>query len=125
MAVLGSVIPVLRIFDEAKAREFYVDFLGFKIVFEHRFGDIFPIYMGISQSDCVLHLTEHHGDACPGTAVRISAGDVEQLGKTLAAKDYKYAKPGACEKSPWGTIELTIADPFGNKLTFFQEVGAP
>ena len=26
-----KTIPVLRILDEAKAKEFYVDFLGFKI----------------------------------------------------------------------------------------------
>jgi hypothetical protein len=28
---LGRTTPILRIFDEAKAREFYVDFLGFDI----------------------------------------------------------------------------------------------
>jgi hypothetical protein len=27
--------PILRIFDEAKARELYVDFLGFTIDWEH------------------------------------------------------------------------------------------
>ena len=26
---LGPITPILRIFDEAKAREFYVGFLGF------------------------------------------------------------------------------------------------
>lgn len=26
-----QVIPILRIFDEAKAREFYVEFLGFRV----------------------------------------------------------------------------------------------
>jgi hypothetical protein len=27
----GKTTPILRIFDEAKAREFYVDFLGFGV----------------------------------------------------------------------------------------------
>jgi catechol 2,3-dioxygenase-like lactoylglutathione lyase family enzyme len=27
----GKTTPILRIFDEAKAREFYVDFLGFRV----------------------------------------------------------------------------------------------
>ncbi len=27
----GHPIPILRIFDEAKARAFYVDFLGFTV----------------------------------------------------------------------------------------------
>ena len=29
-------IPVLRIFDLAKAKEFYLDFLGFRLEWEHR-----------------------------------------------------------------------------------------
>ena len=36
---LGTVTPILRIFDEAMAREFYVDFLGFKVDWEHRFDN--------------------------------------------------------------------------------------
>ncbi len=121
MTVLSSVVPVLRIFDEPKAREFYVDFLGFKIDFEHRYGDNFPIYIGISHSNCVLHLSEHHGDASPGSHVRIETGDVDQLCRALTAKNYRYAKPGRPEGTPWGTQELTIDDPFGNKLTFVQQ----
>jgi hypothetical protein len=30
-----ETIPILRIFDEVKAREFYVDFRGFNIDWEH------------------------------------------------------------------------------------------
>lgn len=29
-------IPILRIFDYQKAIEFYIDWLGFEIVWEHR-----------------------------------------------------------------------------------------
>jgi Glyoxalase superfamily protein len=28
---LGKTVPILRMFDEAKAKEFYVDFLGFSV----------------------------------------------------------------------------------------------
>jgi len=56
---LGRTVPTLRIFDEAKAREFYVDFLGFAIDWEHRFEDGLPLYMQLSKDDCVLHLSEH------------------------------------------------------------------
>src|SRR3954468_24119707 len=31
-------IPILRIFDVEKAREFYLDFLGFSMDWDHRFG---------------------------------------------------------------------------------------
>jgi hypothetical protein len=33
---MSRIIPVFRIFDVAKAREFYLEFLGFAVVFEHR-----------------------------------------------------------------------------------------
>ena len=58
-----KVIPVLRIFDLAKAKEFYLDWLGFTIDWEHRFTKNFPLYMQISLEDIVLHLTEHYGDS--------------------------------------------------------------
>lgn len=61
--------PLMRIFDVAKAREFYVDFLGFTVDWEHRFDETAPLYMQVSRAGLVLHLTEHHGDACPGSAV--------------------------------------------------------
>ena len=66
---LGKVIPILRIFDEAKALEFYVDFLGFKVDWQHRFEANFPLYLQVSLGECALHLSEHHGDASPGAAV--------------------------------------------------------
>jgi uncharacterized glyoxalase superfamily protein PhnB len=120
VATLGVIIPVLRIFDEQKAREFYLAFLGFKVDFEHRFGDNFPLYMGISHCGCRLHLSEHHGDGAPGIQIRIEADDVAGFAASLAAKDYRYAKPGAPERTPWDTIELCITDPFGNRLRFVQ-----
>ena len=121
MPSFGPVVPILRIFDEAKAREFYVGFLGFRIVFEHRFGDNFPLYLGVSLGGCELHLSEHHGDACPGAHVRMRADDIAGFLKSLREKAYRYAKPGEPEQMPWGSLELTIADPFGNRLTFTQE----
>ncbi len=40
-----QTIPILRIFDEEKAREFYVDFLGMSLEWAHRFEPGLPIYM--------------------------------------------------------------------------------
>lgn len=122
MTKFNGIIPVLRIFDEAKTREFYIEFLGFDQIFQHTFGDNFPIYIGVAHSGCVLHLSEHHGDTSPGAALRISTDDVDAYSKLLAAKDYKYAKPGAATLTPWGTKEITLTDPFGNRLVFYEEV---
>jgi catechol 2,3-dioxygenase-like lactoylglutathione lyase family enzyme len=109
-------IPILRIFDEEKMREFYVDFLGFKIDWEHRFEPGTPLYLSISKGDCVIHLSEHHGDAGPGASLRIETGELDEYHRELTAKKYKYYRPGI-EQRDWGR-DMTVGDPFGNRLTF-------
>src|SRR5688572_29948094 len=115
----GKTTPILRIFDERKAREFYLDFLGFKVDWEHRFEPGMPLYMQVSRDGCILHLSEHHGDATPGSAVRVMVDDVDAFQRELIVKPYKYARPGA-EDMPWGTRDMSIKDPFGNRLTFWS-----
>ena len=120
MPTLKRLTPIFRSFDATKAKEFYVGFLDFTVEFEHRFGENYPLYMGLSRDGVFLHLSEHHGDACPGGNIRIETDDVRALCRTLQAKDYQYAKPGDPQEQPWGNLELTVTDPFGNKLTFWQ-----
>ena len=120
---LGAPVPILRIFDDSKAREFYIEFLGFTVDWEHRFADDLPLYMQVSRDGCVIHLSEHHGDACPGAAIRIRTGDVKALHAELTAKSYRYARPG-CEPTNWGTVEMAVTDPFGNRLVLFEPVEA-
>jgi uncharacterized glyoxalase superfamily protein PhnB len=112
-----STVPVLRIFDETKAREFYVEFLGFQINWEHRFEVNLPLYMQVSRNGCILHLSEHHGDCCPGAAIRVATDKLDAFRDELISKQYRYASPGI-EKMPWGTREMSITDPFGNRITF-------
>jgi uncharacterized glyoxalase superfamily protein PhnB len=118
---LGKITPILRIFDEAKAKEFYVDFLGFRVDWEHRFAADLPLYMGISKDDCLIHLSEHFGDGTPGTGIRIDIDDVDAYQQQLLAKQYKHARPGV-QNQPWGTREMSISDPFGNRLIFAQTI---
>lgn len=116
---IKAPIPVLRIFDEAKAREFYLHFLGFHFDWEHRFEENFPIYMQISRELCVVHLSEHHGDACPGAVVRIETDRLDEYQKLLYERRYKYAKP-SIEETSYGLREMRVGDPFGNRLIFFD-----
>ncbi len=122
MVKLGAVTPILRIFDIAKAREFYLDFLGFDVEFEHRFDDNAPLYMAVVRDGCVLHLSEHHGDGAPGVAVRIKVEDIAALHRELIDKKYRYARPGL-ETTPWQTREVSVGDPFGNRLHFYEDAG--
>jgi uncharacterized protein (TIGR02246 family) len=121
---LSQPVPILRILDEPKAREFYVEFLGFSIDWKHRFGADAPLYMQVSRTGCVVHLSEHYGDCTPGGAVRIETSDVDKLNRELLEKKYKYARPGV-EETPWRTREMSIKDPFGNRIIFYQPLGRP
>src|ERR1041384_6756 len=52
-----SVVPILRIFDIAKADEFCRGYLGFKIDWDHRFDDNAPLDRQVSRGGLVLHLS--------------------------------------------------------------------
>ncbi len=44
-----QIIPILRIFDYQKMLEFYIDWLGFEIVWEHRFEENMPAYIEVKK----------------------------------------------------------------------------
>lgn len=116
---LQTAIPILRIFSIEKAKEFYVDFLGFTIDWEHRFGDDFPLYAQISRSGVRLHLSEHHGDGSPGSTLLIWMQGITDYHQELVAKNYRYNKPGI-QEAPWDARLMEISDPFGNRLRFSE-----
>ncbi|MFO0619283.1 MAG: glyoxalase superfamily protein [Polyangiaceae bacterium] len=115
----GSPVPVLRMFDVEKALEFWVGFLDFKEDFRHQFEPGTPFYMGLSREGVRVHLSEHFGDACPGSHFRVEVDDVAALCAELNAKTYRHARPGFLDQD-WGNREMTIGDPFGNRITFWQ-----
>jgi catechol 2,3-dioxygenase-like lactoylglutathione lyase family enzyme len=112
-------IPIMRIFDVGKAREFYLDFLGFDLDWDHRFGPNFPIYMQVSRAGLKLHLSEHHGDASPGATVFVRMKGIDALHAELIGKRYAYSKPGIQEDGPGGRL-LEVPDPFGNRIRFCE-----
>lgn len=120
---LGSVTPIFRMFDEAKARAFYVDWLGFTVTFEHRFGPDMPLYLGVARDGVELHLSEHHGDTTPGTRIRFAVSDIDALYAELKSRPYANMRPAPPQERPWGEQDMTVTDPFGNKITFHEVAG--
>jgi hypothetical protein len=109
-------VPILRTFPGEEARRFYLDFLGFTLDWEHTFGEGMPLYQQVSRDGCVLHLSEHHGDGTPGSAVRIEIPDVRRLQRELVDSDVYPLRIGLDEE-PWGD-DLVLPDPFGNRIIF-------
>ena len=116
--MFGPPTPILRSFDEKRAKAFYLDFLGFELVFEHRFEAGLPLYLGIRRNGLSLHLSEHHGDASPGATVFVPMHNIERLRDELLAKQYGYGRPDIVEQD-WGRV-LEVHDPFGNRIRFCQ-----
>lgn len=112
-------IPVLRIFDVALAKAFYVDWLGFRLDWEHQFESNTPKYLQVSREAVVIHLTEHYGDCSPGAKVFINTDDVEALHRELASRPNPNMRPSV-EQAPWNAKVMEVIDPFGNRLCFNQ-----
>lgn len=118
---IKQTIPILRIFDVDKALEFYTQFLGFQVDWQHRFEDDLPLYMQVSRGDCVLHLSEHYGDGSPGVVVFIWTEDLEEYHREISAKQYRYLRPGL-ERTSYQTKCMEVIDPFGNRIRFSERV---
>lgn len=112
-------VPILRSYDEGKAREFYVDWLGFSVDWEHRFEPNTPLYMQVSRAGIAFHISEHHGDGSPGSHVRVEITGVREFHAELIAKRYKNNRPGL-EHPEWGGTEFTVIDPVNNRITFSE-----
>ena len=80
---MSRAYPCLYIQNYEEAVRYYVDFLGFKIDFEWRHEEGFPVYMGISRGkslgiakgELALHLTEHK-EVPEGIGILMAVEDV-------------------------------------------------
>ncbi len=106
-----QVVPIFRVTDAAAAIAWY-ERLGFEREFEHRFEPGFPLYLGIRRGDARIHLSEHAGDARPGTLVYFWVDDVDSIAAEFGA---------TVESEPWGR-EIGLTDPDGNRLRIGQPV---
>lgn len=118
---MQQTIPILRIFDVVKAREFYVDFLGFTVDWEHRFEPGLPLYLQVARAGLTLHLSEHHGDACPGSTVFVWMEGIDEFHREITARNYGYLRPGI-ERMFYGAKCVQVTDPFGNRIRFNERV---
>lgn len=113
-----EAIPIFRIFSLDKAREFYCDWLGFSIDWEHRFFDGAPLYMQVSRAGLKLHLSEHHGDATPGSTSFIEMRGIAAFHREIIEKKYRHNRPGL-EDVDWG-LQVEVTDPFNNRIRFCE-----
>ena len=107
-----EVIPILRIGNADRAVAWYGR-LGFTKEWEHRFEPGMPAFVSIARGRARLFLSEHAGDARPGTLVYLVVGDIDAV---LA----EFGRPAG--EPPYG-CEAELRDPDGNRLRISTPTG--
>jgi glyoxalase superfamily protein len=124
-----STIPILRVFSEERAREFYLEFLGFTLDFGGPAGGPGTSFYGqIIRGETTFQLSEQPYDPGHGATVAINIDGIDALRAELADR---YGAMGSrvwgpavwvpeVREMPWKTRVMTISDPFGNHLRFSE-----
>ena len=109
-----QLVPIFRANDAAATATWYAR-LGFQLESEHRFAPNMPLYAFLKRGDVCLHLSEHKGDATPNSLAYLYVDDIDAIGKEfdMEVKD-----------QPWGTREVCLEDPDGNRLRIGQRVAS-
>jgi catechol 2,3-dioxygenase-like lactoylglutathione lyase family enzyme len=108
------VMPTLRMTAYERSKAFYVDHLGFRVDWEHRFEPGFPVFMQVSRDGLAFFLTEHTGDCPVGGLVHLYVPDVDAWFNEFRGKGVAVQEPP--DEYLQGLRSMTILDPDGNKL---------
>ena len=111
-----TVIPQLRITSASRSLAFYVEGLGFAVDWKHQFEPGFPLFLQLTRAGQTIFLTEHTGDCQVGGAVYFKVPDVDECHRDFSARGTAMVE--GPEDTPWGTREMLVTDPDGNRLRF-------
>lgn len=103
--VAEELVPIFRVDNARDVRTWYRR-LGFDVIGEHQFEPGLPLYVFLQRGGVNLHLSEHTGDAPPGSVAYFSVDAID----TIAAE---FGVP--VESQPWGR-EIELIDPCGNRI---------
>lgn len=109
---LQPPIPALRVASLEEAARFYGDFLGFQFDWGFPKGT----YAQISRSQVTVHLD---ANSRSNTEVLIRMKGLDALHRELLGKSGVFS-PTEISFTPWDSRVFAVADPFGNKLRFWE-----
>ncbi|HEX8507162.1 MAG TPA: glyoxalase superfamily protein [Hymenobacter sp.] len=113
------VTPIFQILDYQKARDFYVDWLGFRIDWEDQGSK--GMYMQVSRGDITLHLSSYQSDSCPGSKAMAEINGLLAYHRHLMQKHHPTTCP-ELKKTSWSekVLQAEVVDPFGNRIVFVE-----
>lgn len=97
--------PIFRVANAMAAAKWYAR-MGFEIVGEHRFAPTLPLFLFLERNGVHLYLSEHEGDAPPGSLVYFWIEDVDVVAAEFGVEVHR---------EPWAR-EIELTDPDGNRL---------
>ena len=122
---LAPPIPVLQITSLAAAKEFYVDFLGFKFDWGHEAiepaesSESSDIYTQVSRDGVQLHLALATSGGRPATLLFRDMRGLTALHREISERKGRFA-PTPIRFTPYDSREFEVTDPFGNRLRFWE-----
>lgn len=117
---LLQVQPVLPARDVARLAKYYVEKLGFRLIFQ---DGTEPRYAGLRRDNVELHLQWHDPNEWNGLdrpMLRFLVSDVDALFREYKSQGVFHDRT-ALRSTPWGTREFAFYDPDQNGLTFYVE----
>lgn len=111
-----TVIPQLRMTDAARSLRFYTEGLGFAEDWRHQFEPGLPLFVQLTRAGQTIFLSGHAGDGNVGGAVFFIVPDVDAVYRALP--DWLALHVSPPSDMPWGTREMALMDPDGNRLRF-------
>ncbi len=100
-----ELIPILYSQDAHASAKWYQR-LGFEVEGEHQFKPGLPYYLFLVRGTNRLHLSEHTGDAKPGTLLYFYLQEVDSIATEFEVEIIEQ---------PWAR-EVHLTDPDGNRL---------
>lgn len=120
---LHQIHPVLPAKNVLAALFFYVNKLGFEILFADDDKD--PKYAGVRRDGIEIHLQWHDEAeweiAVDRPMLRIVTQNIEELFEEFKTKEV-FHKDTTLHETAWGTKEFAFYDLYKNGLTFYTNV---
>jgi len=106
-----ELVPILHVKDARRTADWYKR-LGFIVEGEHQFAPDLPYYLFLRRGSEALHLSEHTGDAKPGSLVYLYAHDIEDISREFDV---------GIKVQPWAR-EVHLSDPDGNRIRVGERI---
>ena len=120
---MQTVVPALRITNYERSRKFYIEGLGFKVNWEHRFAPHLPVFMEVERDGLQFYLTEHAGDCQVGGLIHLYVPDVDTWHVELKGRGVPLHRRPA--NTLPGLRDMTVVDPDGNQIRLITRLSEP